>query len=999
MNNRLRLGLALSTLCLSVVLLGAAVLRWIDSDGSPVGGVSRLGHLASEKTLGVNADLSGLSLAELEQEMAAMEGAGFQWLRQRFRWDAIETTPGSYEWAAWDAIVEAAERHSLELIAILDGSPAWARAEVDSGNPLAPPVEARDFGDFVAVLATRYRDQIDYYQVWDEPNIAPHWGSREVDPAAYVRLLREGSIRVRAADADAMILLAALAPNIEAGGENMSELLFLDAIYGEGAGECFDLVAAQPYGFDLPVETQPDPGWLSWRRVELLREVMEAHSDRETAIWAVSFGMPVTQPVFVSEAVEYARKEWPWMGAMLWAAWLPGDLHGGYALVGAEGVPEPALNALQGIARARVQASPGVYAADHPSGQYRGDWRITPLGADIGADGDRLTIAFQGTRLDLAVRRGDYRAFLFVTVDGKPANSLPRDAEGQAYVVLYDPLHPVDTVTLAEGLADGDHFAEIDAERGWGQWAILGWIVSREVSGELLWLPAILLVAAAVFLGIATWLAWPGRHRLYLTVSGFALWYRTLDERVTLAVTAMVAILLYVMVSPVPTLIVLGVLAVLLLLRPENGLPLISFALPFYQLGRPVVGGVFSMVEIVLVLTAVGWGANWVLGKWTHGTTADGSFDRRGSQRSRGATSLTPADWGVLALLAVGACSLLWAEHGREAAREFRTVILEASLFYGLLRAMLPRMPGARQEGRPIWRVVDAWVLGGALIALVGLGQWVLGENLISAEGVGRVRGFYGSPNNLALYLGRMLPLAVAIGAWGQDRRRRWGYGVAALLMAGALFLTYSRGAWIVGVPASLLFLAGLRGRRTLLTVVGVLVVLAIVVLLVVGPGRLTSLLDTDAGTTFFRIQLWRSSLNMLRDHPLFGVGLDNFLYAYRSTYVQPTAWAEFDLSHPHNLVLDFWLRLGIMGLVVIVWLLVVFFRMAWQMYRSLPEGNARLMVLGLMAGMVDFAAHGLIDNAFFLVDLAFVFMLMLACVQAVASEANWRTPGDEQVC
>jgi O-antigen ligase len=346
--------------------------------------------------------------------------------------------------------------------------------------------------------------------------------------------------------------------------------------------------------------------------------------------------------------------------------------------------------------------------------------------------------------------------------------------------------------------------------------------------------------------------------------------------------------------------------------------------------------------------------------------------------------ALTPLDWGVLALVVIGACSLLWAEQGREAAREFRTVVLEAGIFYGLLRSMLPSLSGTEQEGRGTWRVVDAWVLGGVLIALVGWGQWILGDNLIATEGVGRVRGFYGSPNNLALYLGRVFPLMVAIAAWGRSGRRRWAYLLGSLLMAGALFLTYSRGAWVVGVPASLLFLAALRGRRTLTVAVGVVAVVAILVLLVVGAGRLTSLLDTSTGTTFFRIQLWRSSLAMIQDHPLLGVGLDNFLYAYRSTYVLPTAWAEFDLSHPHNFIFDFWLRVGIPGLLTILWLLVAFFRKAWMSYRRLQEGNVRLLVLGLMAGMVSFVAHGLVDNAFFLVDLAFVFVLILAFVQAV---------------
>ncbi len=980
---RLRLGLALLALSLAVVFAVGALLRWAGSAGSYDGDPLPQIYLASDKSLGVNADLSGLDPAEIERSVAAMEDAGFRWLRQRFRWDVIEPEPGALEWHAWDSIVEAAARHRLKLIAVLDGAPVWARAQADGENPLAPPAETRDFGDFVATFAARYKDMIDHYQIWDEPNIAPHWGAREIDPAAYARLLREGSIRIRAEDDDAVVLLAALAPNVETGGANMSELLFLDAVYREGAGEWFDVVAVQSYGFEAPIGTPPESGQLNWRRVELVRDVMVSHSDGDTAVWAVSFGLPRMQPEAVAEALEYTRTEWPWVGAMLWAAWFPEEAHGQYALVGLDGETEPGFNALQTIARAPAQTWPGAYPADHPSGQYQGDWRVTPSGADVGTDGDRLTIAFRGTRLDLTVRRGNYRAFLYVTVDGEPANALPLDTTGQAYVVLYDPLHGMETVTLARGLADGEHVAEIVADRGWGQWAIVGWTVSRGMPGDLPWLPAVLGLAALLPLGAAVWVTWPIRRRLLLSVSRLVARYRELDERIALLATAATALLLYVMVGTLPTLAVLGVLALLLVLRPESGLPLIAFALPFYQLGRPMLGKVFSMVEILLLLTAVGWGVNWLLARWvgtaaTLGPTGDLGVARL-TQKAR---RLSPADWGVLALVGVGACSLLWAEHGHEAAREFRTVVLEAGLFYGLLRVILPR-------GRSVWPAVDAWVLGGALIALVGLGQWAFGEGLITAEGVGRVRGFYGSPNNLALYLGRVLPLGVVFAVWGQGGWRRWFYGLALILSAGAMFLTYSRGAWIVGVPASLLVLGAVRGRRTLAVVVAVLIALAVVVFLVVGTGRLTSLLDTGAGTTFFRIQLWRSSVNMLLDHPVLGVGLDNFLYAYRSTYVLPTAWAEFDLSHPHNFVLDFWLRLGIMGVAVVGWLLVVFFRRAWDTYRRLPQGDERLLVLGLMAGMVYFVAHGLVDNAFFLVDLAFVFALMLVLVQAVTGDTR----------
>jgi O-antigen ligase len=928
--------------------------------------------LAADKSLGANVDLSRMDARAREQALEAMEAAGLRWVRQRLPWDATEPQPGIFSWGPWDEIVEAVQAHDLELILVLDGSPAWAQGSDGAAaqNPLAPPREVRDFGDWAAIVAQRYGDRVDHYQIWDEPNIAPHWGPREIDPAAYGRLLREGAIRIRAIDPAAVVLAAALAPNVEPGGANMSDVQFLQALYQQGAQQWFDVVAAQVYGFGRTLEEAADQQQLNWQRPTLLRQVMVAHRDEATAIWAVAAGLSGASDApsheRITGAVTQARSEWPWLGPLLWAAWSPTDVHGEYALVDTQGQPLAAYAAIETLAAAPATAWPGSYPADHPSGRYGGQWRVTPLGADIGASGDQLSIRFEGTRIDLQVRRGDYRAFLFVTVDSRPANALPRDGDGRAYIVLYDPSHRAESVTLARDLAPGQHVAEIVAERGWGQWAVDGWRVAWQESTLPGWLPALLVLASAVGLLVSLVLLWSQRSRVLGGMDLLLSRASAVDDRLFVIATAALAVLVYIMPGTMLSVVFLGILGLALVLRPGIGLLLVAVSLPFYQVGKPLLGKVFSMAEILTLVTALAW----VLHSLVTGR------QRRWADRLRsGRAALRSADWALLALVAVGALSLLWADEGRVAAREFRTVVLESALFYGLLRA---RVGNPRQ----VWQLADAWVFGGAVIAVVGIGQWALGQDVITTEGVWRVRGFYGSPNNLALYLGRILPLAVGILAWGERGARRWLYGFASVLLTAALFLTYSRGAWVVGVPASLLFLAALRGRRTFLLAVGLAVLVAVLLVAAVGPGRLTSLLDASQGTTFFRLQLWRSSLAMIGDHPILGVGLDNFLYQYRSHYVLPTAWEEFNLSHPHNIVLDFWLRLGLPGLAILVWILAAFFRRAWRLYRGLPKGNEQLLVVGLMAGMINFVAHGLVDNAFFLVDLAFAFMLMLALIQ-----------------
>lgn len=961
----------LSLVLVLLLALGALLSAYLNPARGPAFlGVPESVPQAADKTLGINTDLGSLDDISREEVLAAIQAGGFRWLRQRFPWEVIEPEPGRYEWADWDKVVEAADRHSIQLIAVLDGSPRWARATADADNALAPPVQTRDFGAFASAFAARYQDQIHFYQIWEEPNIAPHWGAREVDPEAYVCLLREGAIQIRSADPGASILAAAMAPNVESGGANMSELRFLEAMYERGAAPWFDIVAIQLYDFGEPVDEPPRADRLTWARAALVRDVMVAHDDVASAAWAVSFGLAGMRSEVIEASVEQARTDWPWLGPMLWAAWSPQDIHGSYSATGVDGQRGGVVETLTAMAWASDLAWPGVYTAEHASGKYEGDWRVSSLGADIGRTGDRLLIRFRGTRIDLAVRRGDYRAFLFVRVDGQPANALPHDSDSNAYVVLYDPLGEEDSVTLARRLSDGEHVAEIVAERGWGQWAVVGWTISREGNTRQVPLTLSLGAASLAVLGLVAALTWRDRYVLMEGSERLLNLCRAVDFRIALVLTAGSAAAVYITVGLLPSLVSLVVLGLLLLVRPETGIPVICMALPFYQLGKPLGGKVFSMVEILVMLTALSWLVNQ-LGRGQRLTALFPPTSWR----------LTPIDMGVVGLLVLGGLSLLWAEHAREAAREFRTVVLEAALFYGLVRAMV-------RDERGVRTAVGAWLMGGSAIAVIGIVQWLSRSNVITAGEVWRVRGFYGSPNNLALYLDRVFPLAIAVALWARGSVRKLLSGLAALVMGLALVLTYSRGAWLLGVPASALFLvaAGIR-RRTrarwlLVTLVCVAMVAAVLVILLVGTGSRGPLLDTSEGTTFFRLRLWQSSLTMIRDHPVLGVGLDNFLYEYRTRYVQPVAWEEFDLSHPHNIILDFWLRLGILGPLVLGWLLVAFFRAVRKALASKTQTSSEATVLGAAAGVVAFAAHGLVDNAFFLVDLAFAFMLAMAMVQ-----------------
>lgn len=943
---------------------------------------------------GTNADLRKMCASgKCESDLEAMRRAGLLRLRQRFPWAEIEPRRGEYRWEATDTVVEAARSSGLSVVALLDTAPLWSHPRNE--NPHTPPSDMADFGRWVRALAERYGADVEVYQVWTEPNLSDHWGDSFVDPKAYAALLREAYIQVKTADPTATVLSASLAQTLEGGPLNLNEVDFLEGIYSAGGGDFFDALGANTLGWwSGPEDRRADPGLLNLSRLALLRRVMLAHGDGDKAVWATSFGWNSLPPAWTGppspwgsddealqadrtvQAIRRIRDEWPWLGPVLLAEWgadlAPDDPRRGFALLGADGSPRLLYKRVVEVTAATPVATVGSYGADSPTGQYEGAWRTSPLGADFGQGTARLRIPFRGDRFDLEVRRGPYKAFLYVTVDGLPPSALPHDETGRAYVVLYDPLAQPDSVTLARHLPDGEHLLEIAPEGGWEQWAIVGWRVGREgapapyvalaLAGLAALVPIFGLYRSLIRLPLS---AWYEEARAFLGRQGDA-------PHVVLALIA--GALQYLAPGSLLALAGLAYLVILVLLRPDFGLALTVLALPFFLLPVSLAGRGISPVELATLLTALG-----VLLRW--------AIDiRRPGRRPALALQLTSLDWAVVFFVAVSGLSLLAAGNLGVALREFRVVIVESALFYALLRAV-PLRPQER-----LWRVADAFVLGAVAVSCLALYQYGFTSEVIVAEGVHRVRGVYASPNNLSLFLDRALPALLTVAAFARSRPRRIAYALGAIPVTAALYLTFSKGAWLLGLPAALLFVGLMRGRRWLLAMAGAVAAALLALLPVLGTSRFSSLLDTGGGSTFFRLKLWQSAWAMICDNPLFGVGLDNFLYEYRTRYILPDAWAEPDLSHPHNIFLDYWTRLGVGGLVALFWLQIAFWRRSLRLYRLLPEGDGRALLLGLMAGMAAALGHGLIDNSYFLVDLAFVFFMALGLV--VQLEGDGREVG-----
>ena len=376
--------------------------------------------------------------------------------------------------------------------------------------------------------------------------------------------------------------------------------------------------------------------------------------------------------------------------------------------------------------------------------------------------------------------------------------------------------------------------------------------------------------------------------------------------------------------------------------------------LPFYLFGWSIGGQSVSPTEAALLLAAALIVAGRLFG------------------RPRGASS--PAwdrfDSPIILFLVAAMLSLLATEYLRLSLRELRTLVVEPVLFWYLCRAII------RSPADVAWPVTTLLVAT-TVVALGGLAQLVLGGAVTDVQGVRRVLGTYTSPNHFALLLGRALPFLVAF-ALILPRWRRLA-AVGTVLCTGALLATFSVGGWL-GTGLAILVVVGLVvGRRAVLGLAVAGALAAAVILVVVPVERLAGRLDPRQGTSFVRIQLWQAALSLVRESPLLGIGLDNFLYRYSTVMPADTPY-EPNLSHPHNLVLQFWLQLGLLGLMALGWLLWLFVRLTWPWAGDATALSLdRALAIGALGSMTDFVAHGLVDNSYFLPDMAIIFWLTLA--------------------
>lgn len=323
---------------------------------------------------------------------------------------------------------------------------------------------------------------------------------------------------------------------------------------------------------------------------------------------------------------------------------------------------------------------------------------------------------------------------------------------------------------------------------------------------------------------------------------------------------------------------------------------------------------------------------------------------------------------------------------------------IKLSLFFFLFMAAARflRSPKLSQA------IITAILLVGLVVSSYGIRQQFMGVEQLATwndptsemAGATRVYSYLGNPNLLASYLLPIFALSLgAVFAW-----RTWTQKALALTMVAVngscIFFTQSRGGWIGILVLSITFSSLLYfwwqkylprfWRKWLLPLVlGSLATVIVLALVSVEPLRVR-VMSIFAGrqdsSNNFRMNVWSSVTDMIRDRPILGIGPGNSAFKkIYPLYMQP----KYSALSAYSIYLETLVETGVLGFGVFLWLIVTTLSLGIrQIQRLRDENNAYgFWLIAAIAGMAGILAHGFVDTVWYRPQINTLWWFLIALI------------------
>ncbi len=280
---------------------------------------------------------------------------------------------------------------------------------------------------------------------------------------------------------------------------------------------------------------------------------------------------------------------------------------------------------------------------------------------------------------------------------------------------------------------------------------------------------------------------------------------------------------------------------------------------------------------------------------------------------------------------------------------------------------------------------------------------------------LGALTSTIGQKNWISNYLAMMFPVIFSFFLLADDKKNKSLYLFLLAILYATLLICQSRGIWIsITLTTVFAFMVILRyklgdifksNKKWLVILVTVFLIITIIYSTEnpLNKSRLTvieraaSTFDQEDPSINTRFLIWGTSLEMMKEKPLLGLGIGTFKYHYldyqaeylrqQPHYIKNSGKA----AEAHNEYLQLGMEIGIVGLLSFLGIIFSFYFLIYQFFESKKNKEVKnkekmmvIIIFGLLMGITCFLIHCLFTFPFHVPVLGATFFILMGLTVVV---------------
>lgn len=283
-----------------------------------------------------------------------------------------------------------------------------------------------------------------------------------------------------------------------------------------------------------------------------------------------------------------------------------------------------------------------------------------------------------------------------------------------------------------------------------------------------------------------------------------------------------------------------------------------------------------------------------------------------------------------------------------------------------------------------VYNILNMYIFTDMVVSIIGIICWILRIGEVQNYSYGtavRIESTLQNSNNYGMFLiVAVFPLLMVMFK-ERDKKKKIYYAFCTALVFVNIILTQSRNAWIA-------FAIGI-------VILGLSFSVKYMLIFILGGGwvvfiprifdRIKHMGDMSQNAS--RIKLWGVAVEIIKAHPLLGVGNGNYM-KYYDKFKKKYNYIYYQTSpktHPHNSFLKIQCELGILGTAAFVVLWASVFKKIYSFIKNCENGFFRNFYSGFFISVICLISMNIFDSFLSAPKCVTFFWLLLGTMEALS--------------